>query len=91
VEWIEWGDGVPASGVRTQGRAAVVQNLGDEEIPTEITRMTEEDNVVVAEGIVRMPKKAGGILIIRFCDIFELENGKVKRLNSYAVKVKDSA
>jgi hypothetical protein len=26
VEWIEWADGVPASGVLTKGRTAYIQN-----------------------------------------------------------------
>jgi uncharacterized protein len=90
VEWIEWGDGVPATGVRTRGKVAYMQNLGDDEFPTQITRMTEENNVVVAEGTVRVIKKDGHNLTVQFCDIFELENGQIKRKSSFAVRVKDS-
>lgn len=53
--------------------------------------MTEENNVVVAEGTVRVHKKEDKILTVQFCDIFELENGKIKRLSSYGAMVKDSA
>jgi uncharacterized protein len=91
AEWVEWGDGVPASGVRTQGKAAFVQGLGDSIVGTEVTRMIEENNVVVAEGRVRATKKEGGFAWYQFCDIFELENGKVKRLSSYAAAVEPPA
>lgn len=90
VEWIEWVDGVPASGSRLQGKSAYIQNFGDDELRTQVTRMTEEDNVVVTEGTVRVYKKDGKILTVRFCDIFELEGGKIKRLNSFGALVKDS-
>ncbi len=90
VEWVEWGDGVPASGARTKGKVAFLQNFGDDELRSEITRMTEEANVVVAEGIVRVHKKDGTMLAVRFCDIFELEKGKVKRLDSFGALLKDS-
>jgi len=91
AEWVEWGDGVPASGVRTRGKDAYVQNLGPEEVQIEVARMIEENNVVVAEGTVRVPTKDRGLLMFRFCDIFELENGKVKRLSSFAAQLKGSA
>ena len=91
VEWIEWGDGVPATGVRTRGKAAFIQNYGNDELRTQITRMTEENNVVVAEGTTRVHKKEGQILTVQFCDIFELENSKIKRKSSFGALVKDSA
>jgi ketosteroid isomerase-like protein len=91
VEWVEWGDGVLATGTRTRGKAAFIANFGDDELRCQITRITEEDNVVVAEGTARVRKKDGGILTVRFCDIFELENGKVKRLNSFGALIKDPA
>lgn len=90
VEWVEWGDGVPASGVRTRGRAAFLQNFGTDELRPEISRLTEEGNVVVAEGVAHVHKKDGTSLSVRFCDIFELEKGQVKRLNSFGALLKDS-
>jgi uncharacterized protein len=90
VEWIEWGDGVPATGVRTQGRAAFLANFGDDALTSEIHRITEEGNVVVAEGTAHVLKKDGQKLSVRFVDIFELENGKVKRLNSFGALLKDT-
>ncbi len=90
VEWIEWGDGVPATGARTRGKAAFIQNYGDDELRTQITRMTEENNVVVVEGTTRVHKKEGRILTVQFVDIFEMENGKIKRKSSFGALIKDS-
>lgn len=45
--------------------------------------MIEENDVVVAEGKVRCARKAGGFLNMVFCDVFELNQGKIKRLISY--------
>ena len=52
-----------------------------------ITRMIEEQNVVIAEGAVRVAWKNGGILDAVFCDVFEMENGKIKRLTTYQVNL----
>jgi ketosteroid isomerase-like protein len=54
----------------------------------QITRMTEEQNVVVAEGSVRVEWKKGGFLEAVFCDVFEMENAKIKRLTTYQVNLK---
>ena len=53
-----------------------------------ITRMMEENDVVVAEGSVRSEKKAGGFLNARFCDVFEMQGGKIKRLITYLMEVR---
>ena len=53
----------------------------------QVSRMTEEDDVVIAEGTVRSRKKAGGILNAVFCDVFEMQDGKVKQLISYVMEV----
>jgi uncharacterized protein len=90
VELIEWAEGVPASGVRTRGKAAFVENRGKREYECRLARLTEENDVVVAEGTARGTKKEGGFWRVRFCDIFELEGGRVKRMSSFGVSVKDS-
>ena len=51
-------------------------------------RMVEENSVVVAEGAVRVKRKEGGFLNAVFCDVFEMENAKIKRLTTYFVEVK---
>ena len=53
----------------------------------DVTRMTEENDVVVAEGSVRTQRKAGGFLRGMFCDVFVLQRGKIKRLTTYFVEV----
>src|SRR5512134_2792236 len=37
-----------------------------------VTRMTEENDVVVAEGAVRVARRGGGELHAVFCDVFEM-------------------
>lgn len=48
-----------------------------------IMRMVEENNIVVAEGSVKCAKKDGGLLDALFCDVFEMDKGKIKRLTTY--------
>ena len=50
-----------------------------------IARMTEENDVVVAEGSVRATWKNGGVLNAVFCDVFEMEAGLIKRLVTYLI------
>ena len=91
VEWVEWVDGVPPTGSVNRGKAAVIGNPGDDKLRNEITRMTEEGNVVVVEGICHVTKKDGNSLKVRFCNIFELEDGKVKRQDSFGALLKEAA
>lgn len=55
----------------------------------QITRLTEEHNVVTAEGTVRVAWKKGGFLDAVFCDVFEMENAKIKKLTTYQVNLKE--
>jgi ketosteroid isomerase-like protein len=50
--------------------------------------MTEENDVVVAEGSVRTERKAGGAMRGAFCDVFIMRRGRIERLISYFVEVK---
>ena len=43
----------------------------------------EEKEIVVAEGAVQCKMKNGPVLNIAFCDVFEMENTKIKKLTSY--------
>jgi len=52
-----------------------------------VTRMTEEDDVVVAEGSVQAAKRNGGLLNAVFCDVFEMQEGKIRQLTSYLMEV----
>ena len=88
VEWVEWADGVPATGVVTRGKEAYLKNYGDNELRGEIHRLTEEGNVVVAEGTAHVTTKDGQTLSVRFVDIFEVENGKIRRKSSFGALIK---
>jgi ketosteroid isomerase-like protein len=53
-----------------------------------VTRLTEESNVVVAEGSVRTQRRDGTFLNLVFCDVFEMRDGKIRRLISYLMDTK---
>jgi uncharacterized protein len=53
-----------------------------------VTRMTEEDDVVIAEGTVLARREDGSTFPLVFCDVFELEGGKIRRLVSYLMEIK---
>jgi ketosteroid isomerase-like protein len=87
VEWF-----IPGA-FRVVGKAEFdkqIENEGFVGSPTiKVTRMTEEHNVVVAEGSVRSARKDGGVLSAVFCDVFEMQGGKIKRLTSYLMETKE--
>jgi uncharacterized protein len=53
-----------------------------------VTRLTEENDIVIAEGSVRAQKKDGEPLKLKFCDVFVMQAGKIKQLVSYLMEVK---
>jgi ketosteroid isomerase-like protein len=75
-----------------RGRAAFDQRIEDDGFigrpAITVTRMTEQDDVVVAEGSVRTQRKDGAILTLVFCDVFEMQDNKIRRLVSYLMEVK---
>jgi ketosteroid isomerase-like protein len=89
VERVEWADGFPSSGVPVRGKAAVVKDMETpRKFQIQATRMTEENNVVIAECIVRVPLEEGRIFVGQACSIYELENGKIKRMSSFVAENK---
>ncbi len=90
VEWVEWVDGVPATGAVRRGKDAFLENYGDDVLEGTFTRLTEEGDVVVAEGNVRVTKKDGASFNVRYCDIYELDHGKIRRKSSFGALVKDA-
>lgn len=50
------------------------------------SRMVEEGNIVIVEGSVRSKFKGGAWLELVFCDVFEFEGEKIKKLSSYLVQ-----
>src|SRR5215470_9097165 len=52
-----------------------------------LTHMMKDRDTVIAEGTVRCAKKAGGFMNAEFCDVFVMENAKIKRLTTYISEV----
>ena len=52
-----------------------------------VTRLTEENDVVIAEGTVRAQRRDGTRLTLAMCDVFEMRGGKIRRLTSYLMEV----
>ena len=53
-----------------------------------IERLTEENDVVIAEGTIRAQRREGGLLNAVYCDAFTMQGGKIKRLVSYLMELK---
>ncbi len=52
-----------------------------------VTRLVEEDDVVVAEGTVRNALADGGMLSLVYCDVFLMREGLIRQLTSYLMSV----
>lgn len=53
-----------------------------------VSRITEENDVVAAEGTVRCQRREGSFLEAVFCDLFTMQNARIKRLVTYQVELK---
>jgi ketosteroid isomerase-like protein len=86
VEWV-----VPGA-FHAVGKAAFDREIENDAFvgsPTIcMTRMIEEEDMVVAEGTVHSTKKNGGTLHLVFCDVFVMLAAKIRRLTSYLMEVK---
>lgn len=73
------------------GKEAFDQEIENEHFisPPEITisRLTEEKNIVIAEGQVKTKKKDGEVINLVFCDVFEMKNGLICKLTSYLMNI----
>jgi ketosteroid isomerase-like protein len=56
-----------------------------------VARMIEENDIVVAEGTVLARREDGAPLPLAFCDVFEMEKGKIRRLTSYLMEASPPA
>ncbi len=54
-----------------------------------VTRMIEEQDVVVAEGTVRSARRDGGFLNAVFCDVFVMQDAKIRHLTSYLMEIRE--
>ena len=52
-----------------------------------VDRLTEENDVVVAEGTVRATRRDGTNFLLAMCDVFEMRGGKIRKLTSYLMQV----
>ena len=81
VEWI-----IPAM-FHVRGKEAFDREIENDQFVGKpiitIARMSEEKNVVVAEGTVRVQRKDGAQLELAMCDVFDMKDGKISRLVSY--------
>jgi ketosteroid isomerase-like protein len=53
----------------------------------QVDRTVEEGNVVVAEGLAHSFKKDRSTIDVQFCDVFEFEGEKVRRITAYGAVV----
>jgi ketosteroid isomerase-like protein len=53
-----------------------------------VTRIIEDADVAVAEGTVRTQRKDGTFLNLAFCDVFEMQHGRIRRLVSYVMETR---
>jgi uncharacterized protein (TIGR02246 family) len=54
----------------------------------EVTRVVEENDVVVTEGRVQARRSDGGLLNAVFCDVFVMRGGLIRHLTSYLMELK---
>ena len=53
-----------------------------------VTRMLKADEIVFAEGSVRTQRSDGTRANLVFCDVFEMQDTKIRRLTSYLMEIK---
>jgi len=86
VEWV-----LPGA-FQVRGKDAFAKHIVDDGFAGQpvitIGRLIEAGDTVVAEGSVRAPKQDGTFLDLVFCDVFDMRNGKIRRLISYLMEVK---
>lgn len=84
TEDVEWE--IPGA-FHVRGKEAFDRHIEDEGFvgrpAITVTRLTEEDDVVIAEGLVRTQRVDGTSLHLVFCDVFEMDGGKIRKLISY--------
>lgn len=75
-----------------RGRAEFESHIVDEGFTgspvIHVTRLVEENDVVVAEGTVRANRTDGTTVNLAFCDVFDMRHARIRRLVSYLMEVK---
>lgn len=87
VEWV-----IPGVFV-ARGRDEFAGHIVDEGFSGQpditVSRLTQEQDVVIAEGSVKAGRIDGSVMYLVFCDVFEMRGGKIARLISYLMEVKN--
>lgn len=80
--------------LRVRGKAEFDTHIVDEGFVGSpeivVTRMLETNGIVFAEGTVRTQRSDGTLVNLVFCDVFEMQDGRIRRLTSYLMEVKGS-
>ena len=83
-----WEVGAPT---RTHGKTEFERDMAPgpdvARLTNKVDRMVEEGSVVVAEGRVEVSKKDGSVIHVRYCNVYEFDGERVKRITAYAVVV----
>lgn len=81
VEWL-----IPGA-FHVHGKDRFAEHIVDEGFAGQpeisVSRLLETDDVVMVEGSVRAPKEDGSVLDLAFCDVFDMRDGRIRRLVSY--------
>jgi ketosteroid isomerase-like protein len=85
VEWV-----IPGA-FHLRGKDAFDKEIANDAFvgrPTiRVSRMTEEHDVVVAEGSVSSARREGGFLNAVFCDVFVMRDARIRHLTSYLMEI----
>lgn len=88
TEDVEW---VLPGAFHTRGKEAFAGHIVDPGFKDRpvitISRLLEDGDVVIAEGAVVAPRVEGGPMNLVFCDVFDLHQGRIRRLVSYLMEV----
>jgi uncharacterized protein len=72
------------------GKPAFIGAIWNEATPglpdIQLTRLVEENDVVVAEGAVQTDLRGGGRVDALFCDVFHFRDDRICRLVTYQVE-----
>jgi len=81
VEWV-----IPGV-IHTKGKDEFANQInGDVKCTITVTRMIEENNVVVAEGCVQTINLDGSLRETLYCDVFVFHDAKIKHLTAYLME-----
>lgn len=73
------------------GKEAFEANIHHDAVATrpimKVTRLIEQDNIIIAEGTLSQLYADGSPLKAVFRNIFEMQDGKIRRLTSYLTPV----